>query len=213
MGSCQNLAYYLSVCSLSRYVGNLIIHCSSLSENMYSKCSIFTLFNFSCGVLGKKWGYILYAYVLIARTQMEKEPFTSFETFNVWGSTQENSNRWVVVCFQGISIFSYYEKSHTRNDFITLWKEYYSNHPLDVPYNIISFQFILKKKREDIYDSDFIVSVAQLVFSYASQKKNPLCLLRGSNTSNVKWLVAIYSQQYILPACKTFSFQFILTNH
>lgn len=41
MGSCQNLAYYLSVCSLTTYVGNLVIHCSSLSENMHSKCSIF----------------------------------------------------------------------------------------------------------------------------------------------------------------------------
>lgn len=49
-------------------------------------------FFLSCGVLGKKRGYILYAYVLIARTQMEKEPFTAFEVFNVWGSTQENSN-------------------------------------------------------------------------------------------------------------------------
>lgn len=46
MGSCQNLAHYLLVCSLTRSVGNLIIHCSSLSENIYSKCSIFALFIF-----------------------------------------------------------------------------------------------------------------------------------------------------------------------
>jgi len=60
---------------------------------MYSKCSIFYFVYFSCGgVLGKKRGYILYAYVLIARTQMEKEPFAAFEVFNVWGSTHENSN-------------------------------------------------------------------------------------------------------------------------
>lgn len=46
MGSCQNHAYYLSVCSLTRSVGNLIIHCSSLLENMHSKCPIFTYFIF-----------------------------------------------------------------------------------------------------------------------------------------------------------------------
>lgn len=63
-------------------------------------------------------------------------------------------------------------------------------------------------KEKDIYDSDFILCVAQLVLSYAmlkrKKKKSSLFAAWKKHTGNVnEWLVSIYSQQYILPARKT----------
>jgi len=85
---------------------------------------------FSCG---KKLGYILYAYVLIATTQMEKEPFTPFEVFNVWGSTQEKFS------FMGSAMFPTHKSFHQT--FHTIL--FNSSLPSTIQYYIlITFQFI-----------------------------------------------------------------------
>lgn len=136
MGSCQNLAYYLSVCSLTRYVGNLIIHCSSLSENMYSKCSIFYFVYFSCGgVLGKKRGYILYAYVLIARTQMEKRTLLLLFNSLICGVPPNK------ILIHG---FCYVSKAYNPKSFHHTFKRMLFN---SHPYNIISLPFNFSKRK------------------------------------------------------------------
>lgn len=101
MVSCQNLAHYLLISTLTRYVGNLIIHCSL--QNMYSKYSIFYFlyFIFLVEYQERNGIYTIQLNGVVAKTQMEKKnPIVLLKCLICGVQLKQNSYWWVMIYFQ-----------------------------------------------------------------------------------------------------------------
>lgn len=128
MGSCQNLAHYLLVCSLTRSVGNLIIHCSSLSENMKFKMFhllLLFIYFFLVEYQERNGIYPICLWAYSQDSNGKKNPLLPLKSIMCGVQLKEKKNLidglWSV--FKGIFIcFHIMGKSHTQNDLITLEK-------------------------------------------------------------------------------------------